>query len=121
MKTKEEMLAIWADQEKYPDFLPILKEFLEDVETLKEKEFELGENLKAAENQNHYFTLMGEWRDKWYEAERKLKIMAHWINDTVESELGIDECRGDCAFIEAREILGIPMPVYSWEKEDERS
>lgn len=34
MKTREEILALWIDQEKCPDFEPILKELLDDRDRL---------------------------------------------------------------------------------------
>jgi len=35
MKTREEILKLWEDQEICPDFLPILEELLNDRETLQ--------------------------------------------------------------------------------------
>lgn len=40
---------------------------VEETERLSEIIFELEENLKAAQDQNHYFVLCGEWRDKYYQ------------------------------------------------------
>ena len=43
-----------------------LEELKEQNEHLKDLLFELEENLKAAEDQNHYFKLMQEYRDKYF-------------------------------------------------------
>lgn len=37
----------------------------------------------------------------------QLTRMAHWIIDTVESELDAEECHDDCAYQDALEILGM--------------
>jgi uncharacterized protein Usg len=35
MKTKEQLLELWNDYDKCPDFKPVLIEFIDEVESLK--------------------------------------------------------------------------------------
>lgn len=45
MKTREEILKLWSDQDLCPDFFPVLEELLKDRETLQAK---LGEERREA-------------------------------------------------------------------------
>jgi hypothetical protein len=50
-----------------------IKELEEQLEHNEDICYELEQNLLCAEDQNHYFQLMGEYRDKHYESERKIE------------------------------------------------
>lgn len=45
MKSREEILKLWSDQDLCPDFFPVLEELLKDRETLQAK---LGEERREA-------------------------------------------------------------------------
>lgn len=53
----------------------------ERIEHLEDLLYELGQNLLAAQDQNHYFVLLGEFRDKNFELEKKLKESVRIINE----------------------------------------
>jgi hypothetical protein len=45
----------------------------EKINHLKDINFELEQNLLCAQDQNHYFKLMCEYRDKLHDAEKKIQ------------------------------------------------
>jgi hypothetical protein len=45
----------------------------EKINHLKDINFELEQNLLCAQDQNHYFKLMCEYRDKLHDAEKKIE------------------------------------------------
>lgn len=85
----------------------VIGSYLEDkIGRLEDINFELGENLKAAEDKNHYLQLSRRMRNEVEEIRKKAKIMAEWILFGVEeSEYG-EEAFEDCAYLEACGILG---------------
>ena len=64
----------------------------QEIEHLNELIFELGENLKAAQDQNHYFVLMGEYRDKAYTYE---KAANEWMTAHVRRQYDEENCIGE--------------------------
>jgi hypothetical protein len=44
-----------------------------EIDHLKDINFELSQNLLCAQDQNHYFKLMCEYRDKLHDAEKKIE------------------------------------------------
>lgn len=48
-----------------------LRDLQDKLEHANDLIFELGENLKAAQDQNHYFQLASDYRDKYYELEKQ--------------------------------------------------
>lgn len=85
-------------------------ELQEKIERLEDINYELGENLKCAEDQNHYLGLSRRMRNEVEEIRKKAILMANWIVESVESELedGVE----DCAYLEACELLGRKPKEY---------
>ena len=54
----------------------------EKIDHLNDLTYELEQNLLCAEDQNHYFQLMGEYRDKMYDIEKDMKEVASLILTT---------------------------------------
>lgn len=64
----------------------------EQAERLKDIMYELGENLKCAEDQNHYFQLLCQYRDENYELRKKL-VAATQKSESSVNDAAVDEIK----------------------------
>lgn len=67
--------------------LETIKELEEQLEHLNDLNYELEQNLFAAQDQNHYFVLLGEYRDKNFLLETKVTKLENQLACSVDSEV----------------------------------
>lgn len=78
------------------------EEYDEKVEHLNDLIFELGENLKCAQDQNHYFKLMCEYRDKLHEQEKMTEEFKTYLLEIRGIHARLNDCKpfhGDLDYI----------------------
>lgn len=59
----------------YNELVEQVNSLTDDRDYFKDKFTEVCENLKCAQDQNHYFGLMGQYRDEKYIAENENKLL----------------------------------------------
>jgi hypothetical protein len=65
----------------------------EKYDHLNDITYELEQNLLAAEDQNHYFRLMSQFRDENYDLRRQIELLEHKLKVVIENGLGPDDLK----------------------------
>lgn len=68
-----------------------------EMDHLKDVSYELEQNLLCAEDQNHYFKLMNDYKDKFYNSEKTIEKYHTMFREMVAKERELRELLKECS------------------------